>query len=86
MGVEHGILLMILGIITSVENIVMYVITVMSNERVDDKDSDNGDDSKNDLKNKDGKITTIDNTIICVVNGIYFVCLWSSICYISGQV
>ena len=40
MGVEHGILLMILGIITSV--VVMYVIlTVMSNERVDDKDSDN---------------------------------------------
>ena len=40
MGVEHGILLMILGVITSVA--VMYVIlTVMSNERVDDKDSDN---------------------------------------------
>ena len=39
MGVEHGILLMILGVITSIG--VMYIIlTVMSNERVDDKDSD----------------------------------------------
>ena len=39
MGIEHGILLMILGCITSIG--VMYIIlTVMSNERVDDKDSD----------------------------------------------
>lgn len=38
MGVEHGILLMILGIITSIA--VMYVILmVMSNEGLDDKDS-----------------------------------------------
>ena len=35
------------------------------------------DDSKNDLRTKDSKITTTDNTIICVVNGIYFICLWS---------
>ena len=36
MGVEHGILLMILGVITSVA--VMYVILmVMSNERLDDE-------------------------------------------------
>ena len=40
MGVEHGILLMILGVITSVA--VMYIILmVMSNERLDDKDGDN---------------------------------------------
>jgi len=40
MGVEHGILLMILGVITSVA--VMYVILmVMSNEGLDDKDGDN---------------------------------------------
>jgi len=37
MGVEHGILLMILGVITSVA--VMYIILmVMSNEGLDDKD------------------------------------------------
>jgi len=40
MGVEHGILLMILGVITSVA--VMYIILmVMSNEGLDDKDGDN---------------------------------------------
>jgi len=40
MGVEHGILLMILGVITSIA--VMYVILmVMSNEGLDDSDSDN---------------------------------------------
>ena len=40
MGVEHGILLMILGCITSI--VIMYIILmVMSNERVDDSDSDN---------------------------------------------
>jgi len=40
MGVEHGILLMILGCITSI--VVMYIIlTVMSNEGMDDSDSDN---------------------------------------------
>ena len=40
MGVEHGLLLMILGIITSI--VVMYIIlTVMSNEGMDDSDSDN---------------------------------------------
>ena len=40
MGVEHGILLMILGCITSIA--VMYIIlTVMSNEKMDDSDSDN---------------------------------------------
>ena len=40
MGVEHGILLMILGVITSIA--VMYVILmVMSNEGMDDSDSDN---------------------------------------------
>ena len=39
MGVEHGILLMILGCITSI--VVMYIIlTVMSNEGLDDTDSD----------------------------------------------
>ena len=37
MGVEHGILLMILGVITSIG--IMYIIlTVMSNEGMDDKD------------------------------------------------
>ena len=40
MGVEHGILLMILGCITSI--VVMYIILmVMSNEKLDDSDSDN---------------------------------------------
>ena len=40
MGVEHGWLLFILGMVTSV--VVMYVIlTVMSNEGMDDSDSDN---------------------------------------------
>ena len=40
MGLEHGLLLMILGCITSV--VVMYVIlTVMSYEGLDDSDSDN---------------------------------------------
>ena len=40
MGLEHGILLMILGCITSI--VVMYIIlTVMSNEGMDDSDSDN---------------------------------------------
>jgi len=40
MGLEHGILLMILGCITSI--VIMYIIlTVMSNERMDDSDSDN---------------------------------------------
>jgi hypothetical protein len=40
MGLEHGILLMILGCITSI--VIMYIILmVMSNERVDDSDSDN---------------------------------------------
>jgi len=39
MGVEHGILLLILGCITSV--VIMYIIlTVMSNEGMDDSDSD----------------------------------------------
>ena len=37
MGIEHGILLMILGCITSI--VVMYIIlTVMSNEGMDDED------------------------------------------------
>ncbi len=40
MDLEHGILLMILGCITSI--VVMYIIlTVMSNEGMDDSDSDN---------------------------------------------
>ena len=40
MGLEHGLLLMILGCITSI--VIMYIILmVMSNERVDDSDSDN---------------------------------------------
>ena len=40
MGLEHGILLMILGCITSI--VIMYIIlTVMSNEGMDDSDSDN---------------------------------------------
>jgi len=40
MGLEHGILLMILGCITSI--VIMYIILmVMSNERLDDSDSDN---------------------------------------------
>jgi hypothetical protein len=40
MGLEHGILLMILGCITSI--VIMYIILmVMSNERMDDSDSDN---------------------------------------------
>jgi len=40
MGLEHGILFMILGVITSIA--VMYIIlTVMSNEGMDDSDSDN---------------------------------------------
>ena len=40
MGLEHGILLMILGCITSI--VIMYIIlTVISNERMDDSDSDN---------------------------------------------
>ncbi len=40
MGVEHGWLLFILGMVTSV--VVMYIIlTVMSNEGMDDSDSDN---------------------------------------------
>ena len=40
MDLEHGILLMILGCITSI--VVMYIIlTVMSNEGMDDRDSDN---------------------------------------------
>ena len=40
MGLEHGILLMILGCITSI--VIMYIIlTVMSNEKLDDSDSDN---------------------------------------------
>ena len=40
MGVEDGWLLFILGMVTSV--VVMYVIlTVMSNEGMDDSDSDN---------------------------------------------
>jgi len=40
MDLEHGLLFMILGIILSVG--VMYIIlTVMSNEGMDDSDSDN---------------------------------------------
>ena len=40
MGVEHGWLLFILGMVTSV--VVMYIIlTVMTNEGMDDSDSDN---------------------------------------------
>ena len=40
MDIEHGILLMILGCITSI--VIMYIILmVMSNERMDDSDSDN---------------------------------------------
>ena len=40
MDIEHGILLMILGCITSI--VIMYIIlTVMSNEGLDDKDGDN---------------------------------------------
>ena len=40
MGVEHGWLLFILGCITSI--VFFYIIlTVMSNEKVDDSDSDN---------------------------------------------
>ena len=40
MDIEHGILLMVLGCITSI--VIMYIIlTVMSNERMDDSDSDN---------------------------------------------
>ena len=39
MGLEHGLLLMIIGFITSI--VVMYIIlTVMSNEGLDDTDSD----------------------------------------------
>jgi hypothetical protein len=40
MDLEHGLLFLIIGIITSI--VIMYIIlTVMSNEKLDDSDSDN---------------------------------------------
>jgi hypothetical protein len=40
MDLEHGLLFLILGGITSI--VIMYIIlTVMSNEKLDDSDSDN---------------------------------------------
>ena len=40
MDLEHGLLFLIIGSITSI--VIMYIIlTVMSNEKLDDSDSDN---------------------------------------------